>query len=95
MSLDRNRMHEMLDEMGALVVDELGPQRIFKVETVQANPLQVSRVVGGTVDAYPREGRRDHARAPVATAAISSQEKVDVVVYGIPDWSPYARVLAS
>jgi hypothetical protein len=39
MSLDGNRMHELLDEMGALVERELGRDRIFKLETLLANPL--------------------------------------------------------
>ena len=51
MSFERNRMHDMLTEMGRVVVDKLGPHKIFKLETIQANPLQVSQVLGGTVDA--------------------------------------------
>src|ERR671934_250998 len=31
MSTERNRMHEMLDEMGALVTQRLGSDRIFKI----------------------------------------------------------------
>src|SRR5438093_7016785 len=46
MSFERNRMHDMLTEMGALVVDKLGPHKIFKLETIQANPLQISQVLG-------------------------------------------------
>ncbi|MGH2829942.1 MAG: lactate racemase domain-containing protein, partial [Actinomycetota bacterium] len=54
MSLTRNRMHEMLDQMGALVVERLGRERIFKVETILANPLAVARVQAGTVDGTRR-----------------------------------------
>jgi hypothetical protein len=88
MSFDRNRMHEMLDEMGALVTRELGPRRIFKLETIQANPLQVSEVLGGSVGATRAKAvatMRAHQRNRRDLVA----EKVDVVVYGIPDWSPY------
>ena len=89
MSLDRNRMHAMLDEMGALVTERLGPRRFFKLETVEANPIQVSRIFGGTIDACRAaavEMRRGHQ--PARRDLID--ERADVVVYGVPDWSPYA-----
>lgn len=89
MSLDRNRMHEMLDEMGAVVDRELGNDRIFKLETVLANPLEVHTVYGGSVGA---------TRAAVVATLRENQparrdlvdEPADIVVYGVPDWSPYA-----
>lgn len=89
MSLDRNQMHEMLDEMGAVVDEELGTDRVFKLETVLANPLQVHDVYGGSVGA---------TRAKVVELLKRKQgsrrelidEPADVVVYGVPDWSPYA-----
>jgi lactate racemase len=89
MSLDRNRMHEMLDEMGAVVDAELGADRIFKLETVLANPLQVHAIYGGSVAATRRrvvETLRAHQ--PARRALV--EEPVDVVVYGVPAWSPYA-----
>jgi hypothetical protein len=89
MSIDRNRMHDMLDEMGALVVDRLGADRIFKVETVLANPLQVARVFGGTV-AATRRAALDLNRAHTPPRRTLLAEKADVVLYGVPDWSPYA-----
>jgi hypothetical protein len=88
MSFDRNRMHEMLDEMGALVTKELGPHKIFKLETIQANPLQVSEMLGGSVDAT-RAKAVAIMRAHQRNRRDLVEEKVDVVVYGIPDWSPY------
>lgn len=89
MSLDRNRMHEMLDEMGALIEADLGSDRIFKLETVLANPLQVHDMYGGSVGA---------TRAKVVTLLKEKQgarrdlidEPTDVVIYGVPEWSPYA-----
>src|SRR5205823_5113937 len=54
MSIDRNRMHEILDEMGRVVTHRLGANRIFKIETLLANPLQVHRIVAGDVDACRR-----------------------------------------
>jgi lactate racemase len=89
MSLDRNRMHAMLDEMGAVVDRELGPQRIFKLETVLANPLSVHKIFGGTVGAA-REAALDTMRAHQPARRDVASEPVDIVVYGVPDWSPYA-----
>jgi hypothetical protein len=89
MSLDRNRMHEMLNEMGRLVDRELGADRIFKLETVLANPLAVHRIFGGSVGAT-RAKVLDTLRAGQANRRDLVEEPVDVVIYGVPDWSPYA-----
>jgi hypothetical protein len=89
MSIDRNRMHEALDRMGAVVDATLGPDRIFKVETLLTNPLEVHRVLGGSVPATRAEVlrvTRDHQPARRDLLA----ERTDVVLYGVPDWSPYA-----
>ncbi len=88
MSLDRNPMHEMLTEMGELVVDKLGPHKIFKLETIQANPLAVSEIIGGTVDAT-RARAVEIMRAHQSNRRDLVKEKVDIVVYGVPAWSPY------
>ena len=89
MSLDRNRMHAMLDEMGAVVEDQLGPRKIFKLETVLANPLAVHKIFGGTVGAA-RSAALDTMRAHQPARRDVATEPVDIVVYGVPDWSPYA-----
>jgi lactate racemase-like protein len=89
MSLERNRMHEILEAMGRVVVDELGRDRIFKIETLLANPLQVHRIVAGDVDAC-RAVVLDVTREHQPPRRELLDEKVDVVVYGVPDWSPYA-----
>ena len=89
MSLHRNRMHDILDAMGRVVVDRLGPRRIFKVETVLSNPLQVHRAFGGTVDGT-RTAVLDVLRAHQPPRRELVDEPVDVVLYGVPDWSPYA-----
>ncbi|MGH2727679.1 MAG: hypothetical protein ACRDKS_11980, partial [Actinomycetota bacterium] len=89
MSTERNRMHEMLDEMGRLTTERLGEDRIFKLETILANPLQVAAIRAGTVDGTRRialESNRTHM--PPLRSLL--EEKVDVVVYGVPEWSPYA-----
>jgi hypothetical protein len=89
MSLGRNRMHEILDEMGALVEERLGNDRIFKIETVLANPLEVHAVVAGTVGAT-RTAALEINREHMPDRRDLLAEKVDVVLYGVPDWSPYA-----
>jgi hypothetical protein len=67
----------------------LGPDRIFKVETVLANPLQVARVFGGTVSAT-RAAALDLNRRHTPARRSLLADKADVVLYGVPDWSPYA-----
>ncbi|GAC1417688.1 MAG: hypothetical protein NVSMB57_12570 [Actinomycetota bacterium] len=87
MSLHRNRMHEMLDEMGALVTQRLGGDRIFKIETILSNPLAVSRFRAGTVDGTRAAALEANRSAQDRRA---SDEKYDIILYGVPDWSPYA-----
>lgn len=89
MSLDRNRMHAMLDEMGALVESVLGPRRIFKLETVTAGPAAVHRVFGGSVGAT-RAAALEVLRAAEPSRRSLVDEPCDVVVMGVPDYSPYA-----
>jgi lactate racemase len=89
MSLHRNRMHEILDAMGAVVEDRLGLDRVFKVETVLANPLQVHRAFGGSVGGT-RDRVLDLLRAHQPPRRHLVDEPADVVLYGVPDWSPYA-----
>ena len=89
MSLDRNQMHAMLDEMGSLVEKELGAERIFKLETVMSNPLAVHEMYGGSVGAT-RARVIEKLKASQPARRDLLEEPVDVVVYGVPDWSPYA-----
>lgn len=89
MSLDRNEMHAILDEMGALTERSLGPERIFKLETVLSNPAEVHTVFGGSVGAT-RAAALDLLRSAQPARRTLIDEPVDVVVYGVPDWSPYA-----
>jgi hypothetical protein len=89
MSLDRNQMHAMLDEMGGLVDRELGADRVFKIETVLANPLAVHDMLGGSVGAT-RSAALDKLRVHQPARRELVSEPVDIVVYGVPDWSPYA-----
>jgi lactate racemase len=88
MSLDRNPMHEMLNEMGGLVQEKLGKERIYKIETVLANPLQVARVWAGGVD-ETRQAAIEVLRDQYPARRDILDEKVDIVLYGVPAWSPY------
>src|SRR5947207_15868397 len=89
LSLDRNRMHEILDAMGRVAVDRLGRDRVFKIETLLANPLQVHRIVAGDVDAC-RRVVLDTTRAHQPARRELRKGKTDVVLYGVPDCGPYA-----
>jgi hypothetical protein len=89
MSLERNPMHEMLDEMGALLEEKIGKGRIFKMETVLANPLQVARLWTGTVG-ETRRAALEVLKKQYPPRREMTGEKGDILIYGIPDWSPYA-----
>jgi hypothetical protein len=88
MAVHNNRMHAVLNEMGQHLERRLG-KRIFKLDTLLADPFRVARVVAGSVDETRRyvletltgmfPPRRDLAPT-----------RFDVLVYGVPDWSPYA-----
>lgn len=89
MSIERNPMHEMLNEMGDKLEEELGKKRIFKIETILANPIQVAKVWAGTVAETRREAL-EVMRKRLSARRDMVEEKVDIVVYGVPNWSPYA-----
>jgi len=89
MSIEGNQMHAMLDEMGELIEEKIGKRRIFKIETALANPIQVARVWAGSVGEARRAALEllKHQYPPRRDLA---EGKADLIVYGIPDWSPYA-----
>jgi hypothetical protein len=89
MSMDKNRMHEILDEMGSLVEERLGKERIFKIETVMANPLQIHKVWSGDV-AETRKAALEVMKSQMKPRRDIIKEKADIILYGIPNWSPYA-----
>jgi Lactate racemase N-terminal domain len=89
MSVERNPMHEMLDEMGALLEEKIGKGRIFKMETVLANPLQVARLWTGTVG-ETRRAALEVLKKQYPPRREMAEEKADILIYGVPDWSPYA-----
>jgi hypothetical protein len=88
MSLNRNRMHAVLDEMGHHLEARLG-RRIFKVDTLLADPFHAAQVFAGGVDETRRAAIEVQARRfPSRRGA--APESVDILVYGVPDSSPYA-----
>lgn len=89
MSIDHNPMHEMLDEMGAHLEGTLGKDRIFKIETMPANPFEVAHVWAGSVWDTRKEALKI-MRSQFTPRRDMMKEKADIVLYGIPDWSPYA-----
>jgi nickel-dependent lactate racemase len=88
MSVRNNRMHEVFNEQGEFLEAKLG-RRIFKIETVLADATKIGRVWAGGV-------RETRAAAQQVLEELNpprrsqSTEKADVVIYGIPAWSPYA-----
>ncbi len=89
MSMEKNVMHEILNEMGSLVEEKVGKERIFKIETVLANPLQVHKVWSGGVN-ETRKAALDLMKSHLKPRREILKEKADIVLYGIPNWSPYA-----
>jgi hypothetical protein len=89
MSVDRSPMHEILGQMGAVVEDRVGRERFFKIETLLANPVQVGKVWAGTIG-DTRRAVLEAVRASTPPRRELLADKADIVVYGVPDWSPYA-----
>jgi hypothetical protein len=87
MSLHKNRMHAVFDAMGRHLEARLG-RRIFKIETVLANPFQAGRVLAGGVD-ETRQAALE-VLSGVHQPRRAAGEPVDMLVYGVPAWSPYA-----
>ncbi len=87
MSVLNNRMHDVLNEQGAHLESQLG-KRIYKIECVLASPTTVAHVWAGGV-AETRAAALD-VMASRNPPRRSQAESADVVVYGLPSWSPYA-----
>jgi hypothetical protein len=87
MSVRGNRMHAVFDEMGRHLESKLG-RRVFKVETLLANPATIGRVFAGGVD--ETRAAALEVQASLYQPRRSAAEPADVVIYGLPAWSPYA-----
>jgi len=89
MSMNKNRMHEILDEMGSVIETKIGKERIFKIETALANPLEVHNVWAGGVS-ETRQAVLALMKSQLKPRREIVNEKADIVLYGVPNWSPYA-----
>lgn len=88
MSLHNNRMHRVLDEMGTRIEAGVrGP--IFKIDTILASPFEAAEVLAGSVSATRRAAVERLAGALPDRRQLVD-EPFDVVLYGVPSWSPYA-----
>ena len=88
MSIKDNRMHKVLDDMGRVVEANI-QGTMFKVDAIECNPFQTAQIVAGST----WEGRK--AAMEIMTDLYPprrtlSDTKYDVIVYGVPNWSPYA-----
>lgn len=88
MSVHGNRMHEVLDEMGRHLESRLG-RRVFKIDTLLADPHRVAKIVAGGVDETRRAMLATLSDLYPARRGLA-QERFAVLVYGVPDGSPYA-----
>lgn len=88
MSVRNNRMHEVFNEQGEYLESTLG-KRIFKVETVLATATTIGRIWTGGVKETRAAALEvlEQLHPPRRSAAPA---RADVVIYGIPNWSPYA-----
>jgi nickel-dependent lactate racemase len=87
MSVRGNRMHHVFEEIGHYIEAKLG-RRFFKFETALAGPAQISRVWAGGIDEC-RAAAMEYLGGFHAPRR-SQGEPADVVIYGVPNWSPYA-----
>jgi hypothetical protein len=89
MSVRDNRMHEVFAEQGYHIESNLG-RRIFKFETVLANPAMIGRCWAGGIDECRAAALELLSELNPPRRDSSGGEKADIVVYGVPNWSPYA-----
>jgi hypothetical protein len=87
MSVLNNRMHDVLNEMGEHLERASG-KRFYKIECVQTSPAKMHRIWAGGV-AETRAPALDVMASRNAPRR-SQAEPADIVVYGLPAWSPYA-----
>jgi hypothetical protein len=88
MSVHDNRMHQVLTEMGEHLMARLR-KPIFKVETVLANAYAIGRIWAGSV-AATRAAALEVLGQVFPSRRSEAPKRYDIVVYGVPAWSPYA-----
>jgi len=87
MSVRDNRMHKVFEEQGHYAERKLH-RKFFKFETVLASPAAIGACWAGGIDEC-REAALELLGSMHAPRR-SQGEPADIVVYGVPDWSPYA-----
>ena len=88
MSIHKNRMHEVLDEMGAFLESKL-PGSIFKIDSIPSSPMEIGRVFAGGVNEC-RSAALDVLKDLFPPRRTMSDEKFDVLIYGVSNVSPYS-----
>jgi nickel-dependent lactate racemase len=88
MSVRNNRMHEVFNEQGAFLEAKVG-KRMYKIETILADATKIGRCWAGGV-AETRAAAQEVLEQRHPPRRNASDERADVVIYGIPAWSPYA-----
>jgi hypothetical protein len=88
MSVKNNRMHAVLDKMGELLEGKI-PGKIFKMDTIDAGPFQSAHIFAGSVW-ETRKAVLGLWMEHVPPRRDLSKDRYDVVLYGVPAWSPYA-----
>ena len=88
MDPQRSPMHRIIDSMGDTLARALGRERFFSVETVLNNqlPYQVAAVYAG----FPPEVHRRTLATLAGQQNIPVHGQADVLVYCLPNLSPYA-----
>ena len=88
MSVRNNRMHAVFNEQGAFLEETLG-RRIFKFETILADATKIAHCwAGGVTETRAAAMEVLEQRYPPRRS--EAPEQADVVIYGVPAWSPYA-----
>ena len=87
MAVLNNRMHDVLNEMGEHA-EAILAKRFYKIECVQSSPTKIARVwAGGVSETRAAALEVMASRNPPRR---SQSEPSDIVIYGLPAWSPYA-----
>ena len=88
MSIKNNRMHAVLDKMGQLFEEKVDG-KIFKIDTIDTDSAQPARIFAGSVW-ETRKAVLDVLIEHTPPRRDLSKDRYDVIVYGVPAWSPYA-----
>lgn len=88
MSIADNRMHQALDEMGRLLEARVDT-KFFKIDCIEANPFQTARVFAGNTW-ETRRAILEVLKRQFPARRDLSDTRHDVILYGVPAWSPYA-----